>query len=125
MQLDLKVNEQKLLINDLKNQIERNAEINKDLVQKFEKTEALLKVGEKDKQMYLLECEQTKNQLKVAQQEKLKVETTLKEHFSRNETVSKDWQRKYEQLVQKTLQMQAAAAALASNHSAIIQKQER
>ena len=67
MQLDLKVNEQKLFINDLKHQIERNAEINKGLVDKFEETEALLKAAVKDKELYQLESQQTKNQLKVAQ----------------------------------------------------------
>ena len=63
-------------------------------------------------------------QLRLAHQDKLKVETAYNEQLARV-AQNQDWQTKYEQLVEKTIKLQAAAATIASHHSVMIQSHER
>ena len=93
-------------------------------MEKLKERESLLDEARKDKDYYWQEAQEMVKQLRQVHQDKLKVEMSLKETVAKIDT-SQDWRFKYEQLVDKTIRMQAVAATIASNHASLVRSQER
>ena len=73
--MDLKVNEQSVLIADFKRQIQRSSEINKSLIDRVKERDMLYQTAVQEKDFYQQEATKTTESLKQAHTEKIKLET--------------------------------------------------